>query len=127
AFDLDTIERVIKTVKAANPDIVVMVDNCYGEFTQKREPVQVGADLMVGSLIKNGGGGIAPTGGYIAGRKDLVEKSAHRLTCPGIGRELGCTLDVLRQSSLCLHYVPDVTCEARKPADYAQCRLELLG
>ena len=127
AFDLDTIEKVIKTVKAANPNIVVMVDNCYGEFTQKREPVQVGADLMVGSLIKNGGGGIAPTGGYIAGRKDLVEKCAHRLTCPGIGRELGCTLDVLRQLYLGLYYAPGVTCEALKTAVYAQCILELMG
>ncbi len=127
AFDLETIEKVIRTAKAANPEIVVLVDNCYGEFTQTREPTQVGADLIVGSLIKNPGGGIAPTGGYIAGRRDLVEKCAHRLTCPGIGRELGCTLDVLRQMYLGLYYAPGVTCEALKTAVYAQCILELMG
>ena len=80
---------MVKAAKTANPNIVVMVDNCYGEFTQKAEPTSVGADHIVGSLIKNPGGGIAPTGGYIAGRHDLVEKCSHRLTCPGTGRELG--------------------------------------
>ena len=103
AFDLDTIRRIADTARAANPDIIVFVDNCYGEFTQKEEPCQAGADLVVGSLIKNPGGGIAPTGGYIAGRKDLVELCAYRLNAPG------------------------VVCEAIKTAIYAQCLLELVG
>lgn len=127
AFDLATIQKVVETAKAANPDIVVMVDNCYGEFTQKAEPVAVGADLIVGSLIKNPGGGIAPTGGYIAGKKELVEKCSHRLTCPGTGRELGCTLDALRQMYLGLYYAPGVTAEAIKTSIYASCLFELLG
>lgn len=86
AFDLDTIRKVADTARAANPDIIIFVDNCYGEFTQKEEPCQAGADLVVGSLIKNPGGGIAPTGGYIAGRKDLVELCAYRLNAPGSAR-----------------------------------------
>ena len=80
-----------------------MVDNCYGTFTQKKEPIAVGADLIVGSCIKNAGGGIAPTGGYIAGRADLVELCGHRLTAPGTGRELGCTIDTLRQMLSLIH------------------------
>lgn len=127
AFDLATIQKVAETAKDANPDILVLVDNCYGEFTQTAEPVSVGADLMVGSLIKNGGGGIAPTGGYIAGRADLVEKCGHRLTAPGTGRELGCTLDTLRQMYLGLYYAPGVTIEAVKTSIYSSCLLELLG
>lgn len=127
AFDLETIGKVARTAKQANPEILVMVDNCYGEFTQTAEPVSVGADLMVGSLIKNGGGGIAPTGGYIAGRADLVERCGHRLTAPGTGRELGCTLDTLRQLYLGLYYAPGVTAEAVKTSIYSSCLLELLG
>ena len=79
AFDLDTIQKIADTARAANPEIIIFVDNCYGEFTQMKEPCQAGADLVVGSLIKNPGGGIAPTGGYIAGRKDLVELCAYCL------------------------------------------------
>ena len=96
AFDLATIRKIADTARAANPEIIVFVDNCYGEFTQTEEPCQAGADLVVGSLIKNPGGGIAPTGGYIAGRKDLVELCAYRLNAPGLGKELGCTLDTPR-------------------------------
>ena len=127
AFDLETIGRVARTAKQANPEILVMVDNCYGEFTQTAEPVSVGADLMVGSLIKNGGGGIAPTGGYIAGRADLVERCGHRLTAPGTGRELGCTLDTLRQLYLGLYYAPGVTAAAVKTSIYSSCLLALLA
>ncbi len=127
AFDLATIGRIVQAVKAANPKAVVLVDNCYGTFTQTEEPTAVGADLIVGSLIKNAGGGIAPTGGYIAGRADLVEKCGHRLTAPGTGRELGCTLDTLRQLYLGLYYAPGVTAEALKSSIYASCLLELLG
>ena len=127
AFDLETIGRVVQAAKAANPDVIVLVDNCYGTFTQTAEPVSVGADLIVGSLIKNAGGGIAPTGGYIAGRADLVEQCGHRLTAPGTGRELGCTLDSLRSLYLGLYYAPGVTAEAVKTSIYSSCLLELLG
>ena len=116
AFDLDTIRKVADTARAANPDIIIFVDNCYGEFTQKEEPCQAGADLVVGSLIKNPGGGITPTGGYIAGRKDLVEKCSHRFTAPGIGGDLGCTQDSLRDTFLGFYYAPGVVCEALKTA-----------
>ncbi len=127
ALSLDEIEAISKAAKAAQPGIVVMVDNCYGEFTQTQEPTQRGADLMAGSLIKNPGGGIAPTGGYIAGRADLVELCAHRLTAPGVGGEIGCTLDVLRELYLGLYYAPGVVCEALKTSVYAACLFELLG
>ena len=127
AFSLETISQVAAAARAANPGIIVFVDNCYGEFTQTSEPVSAGANLIVGSLIKNPGGGIAPTGGYIAGRADLVEKCGHRLTAPGTGRELGCTLDTLRQLYLGLYYAPGVTAEALKSSIYASCLLELLG
>jgi cystathionine beta-lyase family protein involved in aluminum resistance len=124
---LDVIAKIAQTAKAANPDIIVFVDNCYGEFTQTQEPCQVGADLVAGSLIKNPGGGIAPTGGYIAGRRDLVELCAYRLNAPGLGKELGCTLDTPRDMYLGFYYAPGVVCEAIKTAIYAQCLLELCG
>ena len=127
AFDLETIRRIADTARAANPDIIIFVDNCYGEFTQKQEPTQVGADLIVGSFIKNPGGGIAPTGGYIAGRKDLVALCACRLMGPSLGKELGCTLDTLRDMFLGFYYAPGVVCEAVKTAIYAECLLELCG
>ena len=82
AFDLATIRKVAETARKANPNAVIFVDNCYGEFTQKQEPLAFGADLIAGSFIKNPGGGITPTGGYIAGRADLVEKCSHRFTAP---------------------------------------------
>lgn len=127
ALSLADIEAISRAAKEAQPDIVVMVDNCYGEFTQKQEPTQCGADLMAGSLIKNPGGGIAPTGGYIAGRADLVEKCAHRLSAPGVGGEIGCTLNVLRELYLGLYYAPGVVCEALKTSVYTSCLFELLG
>ena len=123
AFDLDTIQKIADTARGANPDIIIFVDNCYGEFTQ----MKAGADLVVGSLIKNPGGGIAPTGGYIAGRADLVEQCAYRLNAPGLGKELGCTLETPRDMYLGFYYAPGVVCEAIKTAIYAQCLLELLG
>ena len=127
AFDLATIRKIADTARAANPEIIVFVDNCYGEFTQTQEPLAAGADLIAGSFIKNPGGGITPTGGYIAGRADLVEKCSHRFTAPGIGADLGCTQDSLRDTFLGFYYAPGVVCEALKTAIYAQCLLELVG
>ena len=127
SITLEQIEKISAAAKTANPDICVVVDNCYGEFTQKSEPTQHGADLIIGSLIKNPGGAIAPTGGYIAGKKRLVELCAHRLTAPGTGREIGCTNDMLRQLYLGLYFAPGVTAEALKTAVYASCLCENLG
>lgn len=127
ALSLEQIEEISRTAKKVQPDIAVVVDNCYGEFTHRQEPTQRGADLIIGSLIKNPGGGIAPTGGYIAGRADLVEKCANRLTAPGTGREIGCTGDMLRELYLGLYYAPGVTAEALKTSVYASCLFELLG
>ncbi len=127
ALSLSDIKSISDIAKAANSDIIIMVDNCYGEFTQKQEPPQFGADLMAGSLIKNPGGGIAPTGGYIAGKAELVELCAHRLNAPGVGGEIGCTLDVLRQMFLGLYYAPLITSEALKASVYASALFEVLG
>ena len=110
------IEKVVKLVKAKNSGVIVMVDNCYGEFVQKSEPCNVGADLIAGSLIKNAGGGMARTGGYIAGRKDLVEKCAYRLTTPGLGKEVGATLGMNRELYMGLFYAPHTVGEALKSA-----------
>ena len=109
------------------PNTIVMVDNCYGEFVQTKEPTMVGADLMAGSLIKNPGGGIAPTGGYIAGRAELVELCAYRLTVPGVGGEVGATLGHSRELFMGLFNAPHVTGEALKTAVYAAALLECLG
>lgn len=124
---VEEIETIARAAKEVDPHCIVMVDNCYGEFVQEEEPVSRGADLMAGSLIKNPGGGIAPTGGYIAGRADLVEKCAHRLSAPGVGGEIGCTLNVLRELYLGLYYAPGVVCEALKTSVYTSCLFELLG
>ena len=126
AFDLATIRKIADTARAANPEIIIFVDNCYGEFTQTQEPCQVGADIAVGSLIKNPGGGIAPTGGYIVGRKDLVELCAYRLNAPGLGKELGCTLETPRNMYLAL-LRPGCGVRAIKTAIYAQCMLGAAG
>ena len=127
ALSLKDIEAAAKAAKAVNPSIIVMVDNCYGEFTQTSEPTQHGADLIIGSLIKNPGGGIAPTGGYIAGKADLVEKCACRLSAPGVGSEVGCTGEVLRQLYLGLYFAPGVTASAVKTSIYASALFEELG
>lgn len=127
AFDLATIRKIADTARAANPEIIVFVDNCYGEFTQTQEPCQVGADIAVGSLIKNPGGGIAPTGGYIAGRRDLVQSCAYRLTTPGLGKEVGCTLHANRELFMGAFHAPHVTGEALKTAVFASALFSLLG
>lgn len=115
---IEEMERVVKIAKRKNPSVIVMVDNCYGEFVQKKEPCDVGADLCAGSLIKNAGGGIASTGGYIAGRHDLVEKCAYRLTTPGLGKEVGATLGHNRELYMGLFYAPHTVGEALKSAVY---------
>lgn len=127
AFSVDEIGEITAAVKRGNPAAVVMVDNCYGEFTEKREPLAVGADLIVGSLIKNPGGAIAETGGYIAGRADCVELCAHRLTAPGTGREIGSFPSGLRQLYLGLYLSPMITAEALKTSVYASALFEELG
>jgi cystathionine beta-lyase family protein involved in aluminum resistance len=127
ALSLNTIKSIATVAKKSNKDIIVIVDNCYGEYTQKEEPTAYGADLIIGSLIKNPGGGIAPTGGYIAGRSDLVELCGHRLTAPGSGRELGCSLDVMREMYMGVYLGPTVTCNAVKSSIYASCLFEKLG
>lgn len=124
---IDDIEVLCKAVKSISPETVIMVDNCYGEFVEKKEPCQVGADLIAGSLIKNPGGGIAPTGGYIAGRRDLVEKCSYRLTCAGVGREVGATLGHSRELYLGLFSAPHVVGEAVKTAVYASALFGALG
>ena len=114
-------------VHRVNPRAVVMVDNCYGEFAEKREPTEVGADLIAGSLIKNAGGGIAASGGYIAGRADLVELCACRLTTPGLGLEVGATLGQNRSLYMGLFHAPHVVGEALKTAVYAAALFSQLG
>ena len=127
SLSVDEIGELAKAVKSIDEKIVVMVDNCYGEFVETKEPTDVGADLIMGSLIKNAGGGIAPTGGYIAGRADLVEKCAYRLTAPGIGKEVGATLGLLRELYMGLFNAPHVTGEAVKSAVFASAPFEKLG
>ena len=127
ALTVQEIGEIIQSAKSANPDILVFVDNCYGEFVEETEPTEVGADIMAGSLIKNPGGGIAPTGGYIVGRSDLVEAAAMRLTCPGIGRECGCSQDVNRLLYEGFFMAPHVTAQALKTAVFCAAAMENQG
>lgn len=124
---IEDIERACNLVHGKNPRVVCFVDNCYGEFTDTREPVQAGADIMAGSLIKNPGGGIAPTGGYIAGREKLVELASYRLTAPGMGDELGASLTNNRQFFQGLFLAPHVTAQAVKGALFAAGLFARLG
>lgn len=127
SLSIAEIEKVCKIAKAKNPDVIVMVDNCYGEFVEKLEPTEVGADLIAGSLIKNAGGGIATTGGYIAGKHKLVEKCAYRLTTPGLGKEVGATLNMNRELYMGLFYAPHTVGEAVKSAVYISALFEHFG
>ncbi|MBQ7203552.1 MAG: methionine gamma-lyase family protein [Eubacterium sp.] len=127
SLSVEDIEEIVKCVKKQNPDVIVMVDNCYGEFVQKREPIEVGADLIAGSMIKNAGGGIARTGGYIAGRRDLVEKCAYRLTTPGLGKEVGATLGMNRELYMGLFYAPHTVSQALKSAVYISALFSVFG
>lgn len=127
ALSLDKIEEAIKLVKKINPDTAVMVDNCYGEFVDDREPIEAGADLAAGSLIKNPGGGLAPTGGYIVGREDLVRLAACRLTAPGVGGEVGASLGQNRLLFQGLFLSPHVVAESLKGAVFCSALMERLG
>ncbi|MBP3746466.1 MAG: methionine gamma-lyase family protein [Ruminococcus sp.] len=127
AFTVADIEKMVKAARKGNPEVIVMVDNCYGEFVEEREPSAVGADIMIGSLIKNAGGGIARTGGYIAGRADLVELCSYRLTCVGMGKEVGCTLGMNRELLLGLFFAPDVVANAIKTSAFASELFTSLG
>ena len=127
AYTVEQIEEIVQTVRRVSPDTIVMVDNCYGEFVQRREPTSGGADLIIGSLIKNAGGSIAQTGGYIAGRKDLVELCSYRLTCVGMGKEVGCTLHQNKEMFLGLFFAPDVVANALKTAAFAAELFRLMG
>jgi len=121
------IEEIIKAAKSINPNVICFVDNCYGEFIETTEPTDVGADLVAGSLIKNIGGGIAPTGGYIAGKEEYVVQASYRLTIPGIGGECGSTFGVMRSLFQGLFLAPHVTMEALKGAIFCARIMELAG
>lgn len=127
SLTVEEIKALCDAVKEVSPATVIMVDNCYGEFTQKNEPLAVGADIIAGSLIKNPGGGIAPCGGYIAGKKKYIEKCAYRMTCAGVGREVGATLGHNRELYMGLFAAPRVTASALKTAVYSAALFELLG
>ena len=127
SVDIETIGKICKIVKSKNPDCICFVDNCYGEFVEKQEPLEVGADLIAGSLIKNAGGGIVETGGYIAGKEEYVEQAAMALTAPGIGREGGAMLNQLRLIFQGLFMAPSVVCDAVKGAVLAAKIFEDIG
>lgn len=126
-FSVKQIGELIAFVKSIKPDVICMVDNCYGEFTEEIEPSDVGADMIVGSLIKNPGGGLAPLGGYICGKKECVENAAYRLTSPGLGKEVGASLTILRDFYQGLFLAPTVVASALKGAIFAANVYEKLG
>jgi cystathionine beta-lyase family protein involved in aluminum resistance len=127
SLSLESIKNIIQEIRKVNKEAIIMVDNCYGEFVDTQEPTSLGADLMVGSLIKNLGGGIAPNGAYIAGKKELVELAAERLTVPGQGKEVGPSLGVNRQLIQGLFFAPQTVSNAVKTAVFASKMLEKLG
>ena len=126
-ISLDDMKKAIERIHAIRPDVMVFVDNCYGEFTAIQEPTDFGADVMAGSLIKNAGGGIAENGGYICGRKELVERCSYRMTTPGLGREIGASLGHNRTLYMGLFHAPHVVGEALKTAVFAAALFEKLG
>ncbi len=124
---VEDIAEIVKSVKNANPNAIIMVDNCYGEFVEEAEPLSVGADLIIGSLIKNPGAGIAETGGYIAGKKKLVELCSYRMTCVGMGKEVGCTLNQNKLMYQGLLLAPEVVRSAVKTAIFTGKIMTMLG
>lgn len=127
AFQIDDIKKAIETIRSVDKDVIVMVDNCYGEFVETREPIEVGADIVCGSLIKNIGGGLCETGGYIVGRKDLIELCAVTLTCPGIGKECGATMGQNRNMLQGIFMAPSTVKNAMKSAILSAKIMETLG
>ena len=127
SLSIEKIENIIKEIRKVNKDVIIMVDNCYGEFVDKKEPIEVGADIMVGSLIKNIGGGIANNGAYIVGKADLVELCAERLTSPGQGKEVGPSLGANRSFLQGLYLAPNVVASALKTAVFTSRMMEKLG
>ena len=127
SVDINKIKNIIEFIKNIDNNIIILIDNCYSEFVEILEPTDVGADLIVGSLIKNPGGGVAKTGGYIVGRADLVEKCSFRLTAPGLGKEVGCTFDELREMFLGLFLSPQAVSGALKTAILAAGLFEKMG
>lgn len=127
SLTIDKIEKVIKAIKEVDKEVIVMVDNCYGEFVDEKEPIELGADIMVGSLIKNLGGGLAPNGAYIAGRKDLVELCSERLTSPGQGKEVGPSLGINKNFLQGLYMAPSVVASSLKTAIFTAKMMEKLG
>ena len=126
-LSVDRIRELIAFVKSVKPDVICMVDNCYGEFVEEREPLEVGADMIVGSLIKNLGGGLAPIGGYIVGKKECVDNAAYRLTSPGLGKEVGASLGVIQSFYQGLFQAPTVVSGALKGAIFAANIFEKIG
>ncbi|WP_049431899.1 aminotransferase class I/II-fold pyridoxal phosphate-dependent enzyme [Staphylococcus hominis] len=127
SITVDEIENVISQIKQRYPNVIVFVDNCYGEFVERREPIEVGADLIAGSLIKNPGGGLAKIGGYIAGRKDLIERCGYRLTAPGIGKEAGASLSSLQEMYQGFFLAPHVVSQSLKGALFTSLLLEKMN
>lgn len=126
-LSVERIGELISFIKSIKPDVICMVDNCYGEFVERKEPLEVGADMIVGSLIKNPGGGLAPIGGYIVGKKECVENAAYRLTSPGLGKEVGASLGVIQSFYQGLFLAPTVVAGALKGAIFAANIYESLG
>ncbi len=127
SLTIEKIERVIKEIRKVDKDVIIMVDNCYGELVEEKEPTEVGADIIVGSLIKNLGGGIATSGGYVAGRKDLVESVAERLTAPTIGKDMGANFNQLLNFYKGLYMAPNAVRSSLKSMTFASLMLEKLG
>ncbi len=127
SISIDSVEQVIKAIRKVNNEVIIMIDNCYCEFVGRKEPLEVGADIIVGSLIKNLGGGVAPNGAYIAGKKELVELAAERLTSPGQGKEVGPTLGINKSILQGIYLAPNVVASSLKTAVFAAKMLEILG
>jgi len=127
AFTVDEIQQLIRYVKSIKEDVVCFVDNCYGEFVEAKEPTEVGADLCAGSLIKNPGGGIAPAGGYVVGKRDLITQCSYRLAAPGLDKSCGPSLFTNRLIAQGLFYAPMVVGQALKGAIYASKMMEQMG
>ena len=127
SLTIDQIEEVCKAIREVNSEVIIMVDNCYGDFVEDREPIEVGADIIVGSLMKNLGGGTAKTGGYIVGRKDLIEDIAERYSAPGLGKDIGANLNQNLSLYKGLYNAPSVVCSSLKTMTFASLLLEKLG